>query len=326
MPKLLDKTGQKFGKLTVLSRAENKGKKVYWNCKCDCGKILAIRGDKLVPSQDPDIPSCGCTRIERVKESIAKKYEGLRFGRLIVIKETEQRTSSGSILWLCQCDCGNTTLVSSDCLTRGITRSCGCLQKNIAKEQMLNIVEKKKMQPNTVEKGFFIEKTEIRNTNAGSPETWAYAKCPYCGTFKWIPAHYIRTEDTQSCGCLRSRGEEKIKKLLATHNIPFEEEKTFDSCRSLTTNYKYRFDFYVNNQFLIEYDGEQHFKPAQFGGISIEEAKENLHKTQQRDLYKNQWCKNNNIPLIRIPYTHLDKLQIEDLLLETSQFLINSAQ
>jgi len=37
---------------------------------------------------------------------------------------------------------------------------------------------------------------------------------------------------------------------------------------------------------------------------------------------KNQWCKENNIPLIRIPYTHLKDLCIEDLLLETSNYVV----
>ena len=45
-------------------------------------------------------------------------------------------------------------------------------------------------------------------------------------------------------------------------------------------------------------------------------------KGGERDLIKNQWCRENDIPLIRIPYTHLTQLCIEDLLLETSQFLI----
>ena len=45
-------------------------------------------------------------------------------------------------------------------------------------------------------------------------------------------------------------------------------------------------------------------------------------KLVKRDKYKNQWCKDNNIPLIRIPYTHLKDLCIEDLLLETSNYII----
>ena len=43
---------------------------------------------------------------------------------------------------------------------------------------------------------------------------------------------------------------------------------------------------------------------------------------QERDIIKTQWCKDNNIPLIRIPYWHLKELKLEDLLLETSKFII----
>ena len=74
--------------------------------------------------------------------------------------------------------------------------------------------------------------------------------------------------------------------------------------------------------YIIEFDGEQHFEPERFNNISIEQAKENFIKVQAHNKYKNQWCKNNNIPLIRIPYTHLNKICLEDLLLETSQFII----
>jgi hypothetical protein len=49
-----------------------------------------------------------------------------RFGRLLVIQETEQRKNR-SICWLCLCDCGNEKVVSSDYLVQGKTQSCGCL-------------------------------------------------------------------------------------------------------------------------------------------------------------------------------------------------------
>ena len=78
-----------------------------------------------------------------------------------------------------------------------------------------------------------------------------------------------------------------------------------------------RFDFYVNNSYLIEYDGTTHYVPI--GGWNNEKSVQNQ---QERDAIKNQWCKENNIPLIRIPYTHLKDLCIEDLLLETSQFIV----
>ena len=50
--------------------------------------------------------------------------------------------------------------------------------------------------------------------------------------------------------------------------------------------------------------------------------KENHEKIKIRDAIKNQWCKENNIPLIRIPYTHFNNLCIEDLLLETSNYVV----
>lgn len=50
-----------------------------------------------------------------------------------------------------------------------------------------------------------------------------------------------------------------IKKLLNNNNISFETEKTFESCIFQDTGKKARFDFYVDNKYLIEFDGEQHF-------------------------------------------------------------------
>ena len=44
---LIDLTGKKFGNLTVISRAENKGKSVAWNCVCDCGNSVIVTGSNL---------------------------------------------------------------------------------------------------------------------------------------------------------------------------------------------------------------------------------------------------------------------------------------
>lgn len=50
--------------------------------------------------------------------------------------------------------------------------------------------------------------------------------------------------------------------------------------------------------------------------------KKNLTKVKNHDKIKNEWCKNNNIPLIRIPYTIYDNLSLDDLLLETSKYIV----
>lgn len=48
----------------------------------------------------------------------------------MVIKPTEERTKCRSIKWLCQCDCGNITKVSTNNLVQNITFSCGCLKQS----------------------------------------------------------------------------------------------------------------------------------------------------------------------------------------------------
>jgi hypothetical protein len=57
--------------------------------------------------------------------------------------------------------------------------------------------------------------------------------------------------------------------------------------------------------------------PVKFCGIE-----ETFEKIKMRDSLKNKWCEERHIPLIRIPYTKLETLRIEDLLLETSKYVM----
>lgn len=69
------------------------------------------------------------------------------------------------------------------------------------------------------------------------------------------------------------------------------------------------FDFYLPSyNIVIELDGEQHFKPVRFGGISHKEAIEQFKIRKLHDKIKNQFCKNNNIRLVRIPYYNIKEI------------------
>ena len=57
-----------------------------------------------------------------------KDLTGVKFGRLLALK-TNGKDTRKKYLWLCKCDCGNVTTVSSDSLVQGKTKSCGCLHK-----------------------------------------------------------------------------------------------------------------------------------------------------------------------------------------------------
>ena len=68
----------------------------------------------------------------------AKDISGQKFGRLTAIKPTEERRN-GSVYWLCVCDCGNEVIVSGANLRQGNTKSCGCLKKELASENIRKI-------------------------------------------------------------------------------------------------------------------------------------------------------------------------------------------
>lgn len=65
MGKLIDLTGRKFGKLTIISRAENKHNNPAWLCKCECGTLRVVAGCSL---KNGRTNSCGCYQKEQVKK------------------------------------------------------------------------------------------------------------------------------------------------------------------------------------------------------------------------------------------------------------------
>ena len=115
----IDLSNQRFGRLTVVERVENKSKnRVRWSCICDCGNTVHVNGNKL---REGSTKSCGCIRV--------MDLSGQKFGRLTVIRLSEVRTNKGEAQWICQCECGNICEVRAYNLRGCHTKSCGCLQK-----------------------------------------------------------------------------------------------------------------------------------------------------------------------------------------------------
>lgn len=148
MSKLIDLTGQKFGRLTVLHKDTNRITKngSYWICQCNCGKIKSIKSSSL---RRGEIQSCGCLRNEKSIE--AKKEKGLiddltgqRFGFLTVISKNPNRGSNRAVYWDCICDCGNRVTVQSSNLKRkdsSRTISCGCYHMSLGEKQIKDILD-----------------------------------------------------------------------------------------------------------------------------------------------------------------------------------------
>lgn len=310
-----DLRGQKFGRLIPLYRVKNNTEnRVQWKCLCDCGNMTIILAKELKAGKRK---SCGClntgknihiSSLKHEDEILLGKAENLagqKFGRLTALYRTFDQNDK--TMWMCLCECGNKVKVAKDALKAGETKSCGCYRKEVAAKK--NFVDKSNQK--------FGHLTVLCDSGQRTPAKKILWKCQCdCGNIINVTTGDLTTGHIQSCGCVKSRGQKIIIQLFLNNNIPFKTEKCFDTCRFKDTNKLARFDFYIpNRNYLIEYDGEQHY-------VGWHNDEDDLFKNITHDEYKNQWCKENNIPLIRIPYWHLDKLTIEDLLLETTTFRV----
>lgn len=132
-------------------------------------------------------------------------------------------------------------------------------------------------------------------------------RCKKCGiSFETRADHLLEGQGCISCGS--SKGEKRVESYLKDNDISYELQKRFADCVNI---YTLAFDFYLPKyNMCIEYDGEQHFRPVTFGGCDIEKAKSNYEIVVKRDEIKNQYCKDNNIGLLRIPYTDFDNIEV----------------
>lgn len=150
--------------------------------------------------------------------------------------------------------------------------------------------------------------------SALSPITVRHNKCG--SVFKIRASHLIGGHGCKKCQS--SVGEILIRSFLLSNSISFEEQKTFDDCKDKK---ELPFDFCIisnTNQALglIEYDGIQHYKPFKyFGGIK------KFNSQVKHDEIKNQYTIDNNIPLLRIPYT-MPKNEINTAILKFYSKLI----
>ena len=107
--------------------------------------------------------------------------------------------------------------------------------------------------------------------------------------------------------CISSKGENKVKEVLINNNIEYIQQYKFKDCKNINA---LPFDFYLPKyNIAIEYDGEQHYKIIDFGGKDKEVAKKEFENRKKCDNIKTQYCLDNNIKLIRIPYWEYDNIE-----------------
>jgi len=135
MGKVIDETGNTYGRLIVLGRASNDTKcgRAIWLCSCACGNQKITRGDYL---RNGSVRSCGCLQREsqvRCGKITAKDEKGNVYGRLSVIERVGS-DQYGAATWRCQCECGATIITTGCRLRSEATQSCGCYCRDRVRE------------------------------------------------------------------------------------------------------------------------------------------------------------------------------------------------
>lgn len=113
-----DFAGQRFGKLVVTCKAQPRGARAFWVCRCDCGAVKDVLHQHLSGGR---VRSCGCIR--------KKDMTGQRFGRWAVLSH------AGNGRWNCRCDCGTEKAVRGESLRVGETTGCHCVTANSTKQR-----------------------------------------------------------------------------------------------------------------------------------------------------------------------------------------------
>lgn len=298
--------GNKYNRLTVISESYRNKKRIWYNCLCECGNEKIVSIDNL---KSGAVKSCGCLKKDNIKQ-LQQAMIGKRFGKL-VIKDIVNLT--GATEYLCQCDCGNITRSDGWSLKSGHKTSCGCVRE----EKRQQFIDNKKEDLINRRFGKLVAIKDSKKRDINGNIIWR-CKCD-CGGICYESSNILLQGRVESCGCLKSKGEEKITKIFISNKINFKKQYTFSDLKDKA---KLRFDFGVldNNEnllYLIEYDGSQHFNYSGNGWNNLV----NYSKSKYRDGLKNNYCSQNNIPLIRIPYTHLGDICLDDLILGKTCFL-----
>lgn len=218
---------------------------------------------------------------------------------LLTVKE-KAPSRNGKTFWLCECECGRMHEVNASNLRTGAVKSCGqCVYAN-KKQSLLN-------------QQFGVLKVIKEAPSQNGKVMWE-CECIYCHTHTIVSGTNLKTGHTKSCNCISgSTGEHIIRKILCDYNINFKSQFMFNDF-TLVSGGKPKFDFAIFNKkgqllCLIEYDGEQHYIAT--GGWN---NNTNHLITQARDNEKTNYCLQHHIPLIRIPYYDLNKINILYLL------------
>lgn len=182
---------------------DNLLKSLYMKDKTD--KEIAAIMDRTTNSISNRIKVVGLPA--KYKRPRYKDLTGIRFGRLVVLKEAG-RDYDGHVMWECQCDCGNICVTSGKRLLNGTTKSCGCFAREMAFERKFKDITGQRFGKLIALRWFKNEDEKI---------TWE-CKCD-CGNTTYVSSGNLLSGHTKSCGCLQKEKNNEAHKKYNEYYI-----------------------------------------------------------------------------------------------------------
>lgn len=315
----VDLTGRDFGELHVLRRDADyvyaSGRRdAMWLCRCSCGNLTSVRTANLVSG---GTVSCGCMRAGRRfltefsastqsrhvsskvlarTEAMVHQYYGRWFVESVAYETCQE--SDTKIRLNCVCRCGTHRKVLRSSLMAGSSVSCGCYRRDVLAE--------KAHAEDLVDQRFGRWRVESRGETRvypGGGQVIMWNCVCECGTRRAVSRLALKSGESQSCGCAGEpgmRAEMVTVSCLDAMELNYVRQKKYPGLvgvKGKSLSYDFEVSFY-DKTFLVECQGEQHFRPvAFFGGEDVYQVQ------QEHDRRKRDYCTLHDIPLLEIPYT-----------------------
>lgn len=299
-----DISGQRFGYLTVIKRAEDHvtlGGNVHhkYLCRCDCGNHIEAQRALLV---NGNIKSCGCKRDSMIAEAKKKDLSGMKFGSLMVLKQIEDHISPNGerrSQFRCRCECGREiNAVGHNLITGMRTRCDACTLKWNSERQIHDLTGQRFGKLVVLSRG-----NDYTVPSTGKPRVRWHCRCD-CGNEKDIDASSLVKGYTVSCGCMKqSKYEYWMDDILCQFGLNYRTQVKFKDLTGTGEGLlSYDFGVYDSEDqliYLIECQGRQHYEAIDFFG-----GEEQFEKQKVHDRLKAEYAQDVlEIPLLEIPYT-----------------------
>ena len=281
-----EKLSEKFKNLVLEEDYKGANEKIIIKCT-DCGyEWKAV--PRAVINSKCGCPKCGVqkSKFNKAKESFMSKLNKDKY-ELIAYNGFQDVTVK------CK-KCGNLRHTTADNILRFGCKHCASTKQN--EPRRLTTQEF-----TTKAKEIHGDRYNYSKVKYISWNTPVCIICPKHGEFWQKAGKHLLGHGCQKCR--ESRGEELVRLALEENSIPFEQEKRLQLYKKVLV------DFYINfnnKQYIIEVNGEQHYKPIEYFGGKLK-----YDEQVKRDIALSEYCQGHNIKLFIIKYDEnkLERIQ-----------------